>query len=155
MGEMAMDSKRTAKLVTFGKGGDTVYWGGHSTTSGYGNPDRPHAAAGEDIPDGTPALDTRPATDTDAGVSWVFKGPMVDPDLADGEGEECPEPSPVMAAGLSGSFLGLLAVQITERAKGRKRAGPLDYVSVSEYVAGWRDHGARVGRYEGGAIVWE
>jgi hypothetical protein len=146
------------RLVTFGKGGDTVYDDDGSRTSGYGNPDRPHAADGKDIPDGTPVLDTRAATDTDAGFALVFKGPMVDPSLPDGEVDPCPEPSPVLAYGLAhqpdGQFAGLLLRQAVSRNKGESR-GPLDSVSVAEYVRGWREHGARVGRYQAGAIVWE
>lgn len=143
------------RLVTFGRGGDTVYDDDGSRTTGYGNPDRPHAADGKDVPDGTPALDTRAAIDTDEGYSWAFRGPLCDPSLADGVTDECPEPSPFMAAGLSGGFLSSLALQVAHKAGGRKTPGPLDSVSVAEFVRGWREHGARVGEYKGGVIAWE
>lgn len=59
-----MSKQRTAKLVTFGRGGDTVYLGGGCTCTGYGKPDNPHAAKpddgpdGYDFPDGCPAIDS-------------------------------------------------------------------------------------------------
>lgn len=142
------------KLVCFGQGGDTLHYADGGTCSGYESPDRPHAAAGKDIPDGTPAIDKRAAIDTEEGFRWVFRGPMVNPAIPDGETERCPDPSPVMVAGLSGAFVGLVADHMASRHKGEPR-GPLDYVSVAEYVRGWREHGARIGAYRGGAIVWE
>ena len=121
-----------AKLVKSGRGCDTVYLGKGHTISGYGSPERPHA--GETgkangnliIPDGTPAIDVRAAVETDDGYRWVFKGPMVDVDLPDG--------------GCSGYS---------------KAPGAMDYVSTREYVEGWRQHGARIGHYSGGRIVWD
>lgn len=145
---------RVAKLVTFGRGGDTVYLGKGSTISGYGKPENPHAAKGETIPDGTPVIDTRAATETTEGIAWVFKGPMVDPDLPDGACDSCPQPSEVLAGGLTGGFRNMAALHMLSRAKKEKR-GPLDHVSVSEYVQGWREHGARIGSYQNGVIVWE
>ena len=142
------------KLVCFGQGGDTVHYAGGSTCSGYGNPDRPHAAEGKDIPDGTPVIDKRAAVDTSEGFKWVFRGPMVNVDLPDEGYEACPKPSETMIAGLQGSFNTMAGLHLASRAKGEPR-GPLDYVSVAEYVRGWREHGARIGTYQGGAIVWE
>lgn len=144
-----------AKLVKFGRGGDTVYYGQGRTSSGYGNPDKPHAASGEDIPDGTPAIDTREATETEAGYKWVFKGPMLNPDIADGERDECPEPSLTMVGGLQGAYLSSAALALAHKRSGSKEPGPLDFVGVREYVDGWRRHGARIGQYQGGRIVWE
>ncbi len=76
-----------------------------------------------DIPvEGIPVVDVREAVKTDAGYSWVFKGPLLDVDLADNEIDR------------------------------------LDGVSVSQYVQGWREHGARIGRFfvvDGkGVIEW-
>ncbi len=141
------------RLVTFGQGGDSTHDDNGSTCSGYGNPDRPHAAEGKDIPDGTPVIDKRKAVDTPEGYSWVFKGPLVNVNLPDGEACYCPEPSPILAAGVSGSYVGLLGLQAASRATQATR-GPLDEVSVSEYVRGWKEHGARIGEYQGGQIVW-
>lgn len=142
------------RLVKFGAGRDTVFDDDGSTISGYGSPERPHAAEGKDIPDGTPVLDVRAATETPEGFAWVFRGPMVDVKLPDGSYEPCPQPSEVMLGGLEGSFGAVAAMQVVSRAK-REPRGPLDFVSVSEYVQGWREHGARVGKYVGGVIVWE
>lgn len=150
----------TVKLVTFGRGGDTCYCGKGSTISGYGSPDRPHAgdATRHDIPDGTPALDLHPALESDEGIRWAICGPMVNVDLADDEIDRCPDPSEIFASAMveasrdGNPYAGMLAThQVTKR---RQRAGSLDSVSRSEYIAGWLERGARLGRYEGGRIVW-
>lgn len=147
-----------AKLVCFGLGGDSVEYGKGCRGSGYGTPERPHAAdpSSHIIPDGTIAIDKRPALKTEAGVSWVFKGPMVNVDLQDGDCSECPEPSPIFAGAVAGNEFGsLLALQASHRNAGKKTPGPLDFVSVNEFVAGWRALGARIGRYVAGQIIWE
>ena len=158
---------RTAKLVTFGQGGDTVHLAGerhpaetgfsvtHATIEGYGTPERPHAADPSkcDIPDGTPAVDMREAVLTKQGFNWVFKGPLVDVDIPENGAVPLPECEGVFAEALALNtpiFGALLALQA---AKGKDR-GPLDSVSVAEYIDGWKRHGARVGHYEKGQIVW-
>lgn len=146
--------ERTAKLVCFGRGGDSVEYGNGCRGSGYGTPERPHASAGCIIPDGTPAIDKRPAIETDEGFNWVFKGPMCNPDLVDDEVTECPEPSGALVAGVSGNQYGaLLTLQHAHKAVSRT-PGPLDFVSIRQYVEGWRRVGARIGHYENGVIVW-
>lgn len=147
------------KLVSFGRGGDSTEYGKGCHGSGYGSPERPHAAdpAKHTIPDGTFAIDKRDAVETPAGFALVFNGPMVDVDLPDGESSECPEPSEIMAGAMSqsgNSFGTLLALQSAHKAT-KKTPGPLDFVSISEYVAGWRSVGARIGQYTAGQIVWE
>lgn len=147
--------QRVAKLVCFGRGGDSVEYGGGCRGSGYGTPERPHAAEGEVIPDGTPVIDKRAAVETEAGFAWVFKGPMCNPDIVDDEVIACPVPSDALVAGVSGNSYGtLLALQGVHKLASTE-PGPLDYVSVKRYVDGWREHGARIGHYEGGVIVWE
>lgn len=160
---------RTAKLVTFGQGGDTVHLAGekhpaetgfnvtHATIEGYGSPERPHAAnpAECNIPDGTPAVDLREAVKTKEGFDWVFKGPLVDVDIPEGDAkpltlQETDGPIAAALAANSATFGALLAFQAT---KGKER-GPLDSVSVAEYIDGWKRHGARIGHYEKGRIVW-
>ena len=147
----------TAKLVCFGNGGDSVEWGRHCSSSGYGNPDNPHAAApSEDkvFPDGCPVIDKRPALETKEGFAWVFKGPMVDVDLKDGS-RECPQPSELFASAVAeNAFGGLLALQADHKLCDDSEPGPLDYVPTSVYVEGWRQRGARIGHYENGEIVW-
>lgn len=147
--------QRTAKLVCFGNGGDSVEYGGGCRGSGYGTPERPHAAEGCVIPDGTPAIDKRAAVNTPEGLAWVFKGPMCNPDLPDDAVEACPEPSQALVAGIAGNSYGtLMAIHGLHKAK-ESTPGPLDYVSIRQYVEGWREHGARIGHYEGGVIVWD
>ena len=150
-----------AMLVEFGKGGDTVYFAAerganfscYSTATGYGTPEQPHAA--HDIPDGVPAIDVRAAVETEAGFEWAFKGPIVNVDLPDGACEECPKPSPTFAMAVAKNGFGrALALQAASKKRRPTEPGPLDRVSVAEYVQGWREHGARVGTYSGGRIVW-
>ena len=147
-----------AKLVHFGRGGDTVHFAKGHECSGYGSPENPHAACNHGdtvIPDGCPVVDVREAVETTEGYKWVFKGPMVNVDLADDEVDECPIPSPLFASAMvegGGSFGGLLAIHAAQRAV-KQRSG-LDSVSIREYLDGWREHGARIGEYQNGKIVW-
>lgn len=146
-----------AKLVKFGRGGDTVHFGHGSTSSGYGSPENPHAAAGIEIPDGTPAVDMRAAVETPEGYAWVFRGPLVDVDLEDGEVDPCPELSGIMAGAImadsSNPYAGLLLTHQATRTSSPR--GSLDSVCIREYLAGWRAHGARIGSYQAGKIVWD
>ncbi len=154
---------RACKLVQFGRGGDQVYlarldkedtWGG-GMISGYGTPERPHAAEGFHPADGTPVLDVRPALETREGYLFAFKTPMVDPELQDGLIDRMPDPDPLFAEAVAGNQYGsMLSLQRLHKASGSKAAGPLDKVSVRQYVAGWAAVGARVGAYRNGEIVW-
>lgn len=145
-----------AKFVKFGRGGDTVYYGGGCVGSGYGTPESPHAAKPAEIPDGTPVIDIRDAVETKAGYSWVFCGPMLNPDMPDGAIDYCPEPSGIMANAMAEtSYGGLLTIQKVQRSAEPKAAGALDHVGIADYIAGWRQRGARVGQYVGGQIVWD
>lgn len=154
---------KIAKLVCFGKGGDSVEFSGKGSLSGYGSWERPHAARpgvhGDyllEIPDGTPVVDVSTAVEYQVGVSWSLRGPMVDVDLPDNARVDCPEPSDALRLGLDGEFRALLGLQDIHRRGGhRSQAGPLDYVSTAEYVRGWKEHGAAVGHYEHGVIVWD
>ena len=148
------DKKTVVKLVVFSPAGDRTYSTEGETSKGYGTPEKPHAAAGKDIPDGTPVIDNRAAIDTDKGFGWVFAGPMVDVNIPWGAVSKCPAPTPEMATGLQGAFATLAGLHLAARQE-KASAGPLDMVSVEEYVNGWRDHGARIGRYQGGNIEWE
>lgn len=149
---------RVARFVTFANGGDVVYYDCSSRCSGYGTPERPHAAdpAKENIPDGTIALDKRPALETPEGYKLVFRGPMVNPDIPDDAPfQECPVPSEIFAGAMASSgnsFGTLLSLQATKKPG---TAGALDYVSISEYCRLWCAVGARIGRYVGGVIQWE
>lgn len=149
-----------AKLVVFGGGGDTVYIDRNTTCTGYGSPERPHAADPKDgaqFPDGTPALDLRQAIETTEGYRWVFRGPMVDVDLPDDGVEECPQALPIMAAAMTSdpsNEFGLLLVLQAAHKSASNEPGPLDRVSVAAYVAGWVAHGARLGHYRNNVIEW-
>lgn len=156
---------RTAKLVVFGGGGDTVYLSANAHISGYGSPERPHAAECRDgkdldIPDGCPAVDLREAIKTTEGFNWVIKGPMVNIDLDDGARSDLAlkdRDMGIVGAIAAGSpeFSSLLQLQRAHEGKRTEKAGPLDHVAIPEYLDGWRAHGAKVGEYQGGTIVWE
>ena len=142
-----------AKLLKFGNGGHVIYFLNppykNCTCSGYEDPEtfvKPYhwwAHPKDQIsrhwdgyvfpPDGLPVIDLREAVETDPGYSWVFKSPMVNPDLPEG------------------------AVERLDNRDGPPRS--LDCVSVSEYVRGWREHGAKIGKAfirDGACIIeWE
>lgn len=151
-----------AKLVCFGRGGHSIDFGridhgSYSSTSrlsGYCSPDNPPVSRDDcEIPDGTPVIDKLPAIETEAGYAWVFKGPMVDVDLVDGDCDECPQPSALFATAVAeNAYGGLLAVHAVGRLAGKR--GALDSVSLREYIEGWREHGGRIGEYQGGRIIW-
>lgn len=163
-----------ARLLTFGMGGHTIYGTG-SRCQGYEDPESfcplyhwwahpaeqmtSHWSSYEVGADGIPCIDVRAAVESEAGSRWVFRGPMCDVNLADGEADILGEVSPLFAGAVAGnSFGGLLMIH--EASKATQARGALDSVSVAEYARGWRDHGARIGRaYRNadgsGRIVWE
>lgn len=150
-----------AKLVVFGREGDTVHYGrapgsicGKCTGTGYGKPDRPHAA--ENLPAGVLCLDLLPAIETDEGFRHAIRGPMVDVDLPDEEVSRCPDPSPIFAAAVAENQFGYLLALNEIHRRTSAAPGPLDHVSITQYVAGWKKLGARIGRTLGnGLIDWE
>lgn len=112
-----------------------------------------------DIPaEGVPVLDKRAAIETEKGYDWVFKSPMVDVRLPDGEVSKLGEVSPIMMPAVAAyGCIGILAE--TRKCQAARKAGPLDDVSVSEYIQGWIEHGARYGVFTvnpdgSGKITW-
>lgn len=153
--------ERTAKLVTFGRGGDTVEYSRWEHGSGYGSPENPHAAdpTSHEIPDGCPVIDMRPAVDAGPGVAMAISGPMVNVDLEPGEVDALCDTTPnLMAATMKAepgnAFGALLVNQEFARAQGRKY-GPLDSVDLETYISLWREAGARIGTVQGGEFIWE
>lgn len=173
-------AKRTAKakLLKFGQGGHTLHYveEGYSNCScqGYCDPESfvkayhwwAHPAEqlsyhfeGYDIPvEGIPVIDVREAVSTPEGYKWVFRGPLLDVQLAEGEVDELGKINPLMAVAMAGNAYGtLIADHLVTKASSAR--GSLDGVSVGEYVKGWREHGARIGRLyvEGTSarIEWE
>jgi hypothetical protein len=170
-----------AKLLTFGKGGHALYLArdgggcsGSACCQGYESPEsfvKPYhwwAHPPEQIsyhwgnytipPEGVPVIDTNSATDTKEGRAWSFHGPMVDVDLPDGEIDRLGDVSPIMGPAVAA--FGMTAMVAENKAAVQsKKAGPLDSVAIPEYIAGWRDHGARIGRFflagNIGRIEWE
>jgi hypothetical protein len=157
---MLIDTKtEPVKLITFGAGGDTVYYSRGSYSQGYGTPENPHAAnpTTKNIPDGTPVVDTTAAGKTREGIAWAIKGPLVNVDLAEGECAPLEIDKDSLVAGAAAAtnrtFAFLLALQMVAK-HGVTTRGPLDHVSIAEYAHGWKEHGARIGHYEAGKIVW-
>ena len=94
-------------------------------------------------------VDTRPAVETEEGLAWAFRGPLVNVDLAPGEVDALREVPAMMASAMAGNSYGtLLAMQATHnRSTG---PGPLDGVDVETWVRGWKAHCARAGFIRGG-----
>lgn len=153
---------QTPKLVTFGKGGDQVYYSRSCHSSGYGSPERPHAAdfgAGPFPPDGCPVIDKCPAVDAGKGTSLAIRGPMVDVDLEPGQVDRLQDLSGNLMvhamASEPGNQYGRLALMQMAARQTRQEYGPLDHVDIATYVRLWRVAGARIGHYQFGRIVWE
>lgn len=108
--------------------------------------------------DGVPVIDIRKAVETPEGYSWVFKGPLLDVSLQDGEIDALPEVSPLMAPAIV-AYGQAAALVETRRCQEQRKAGPLDGVSTAEFVRGWKEHGARIGRCfvngNDGRIEWD
>ena len=118
-------------LFTFGQGGHQIYYRGdhRSILSGYDRPDDPNVA--KDLPDGVTVINKRDILDNDDAIHLLISGPMVNVSLDDG------------------------TVSYLDRATAGTTPGPLDQVSVPEYVKLWREVGAAIGIVQGGRIVWE
>lgn len=149
------------KLVVFGNGGTTVHFSnshrctGEKSREAFFAPSRwwTHEWAerkGIEQWEGVPFVDLRAAVETEAGYRLCIAGPMVNVDLAEGEVDALPDVSPLMAGAMQGtSYGGLLTLQKASKVAGRK-AGPLDGICVSEYMALWREVGADVGTIKAG-----
>lgn len=164
------------KLVTFGAGGSTVYYGrppevpgqgyqmGASQLQGYEKPETFFAvskwwahdyltATDPAQYEGVPFVDMRAAVNQSAGFRMALHGPMVDVDLADEAVKECPQPSDLFASAMltqGGEFGSLLVMQAVAKATDRQAPGPLDAVSVKEFLRRWKEAGAPVGYIESG-----
>jgi hypothetical protein len=87
-----------------------------------------------------------------------LKGPLVDCKIeSDTYIDRCPEPSPIFAGAVKGNEFGtLLAMQQLGYGKEKPSdPGPLDSVSPKAYAEWWKKHGASVGKFIGGKIVWD
>jgi hypothetical protein len=110
-------------------------------------------------PEGIPVLDKIPAIETKAGFEWVFRGPMLNPKLSDGEIDACPNASPLLEPAIAAyGMKSLYADTKVKQAQGK--AGPLDGVYLTEYIEGWLKVGARLGRFtvdseNNGKITWQ
>lgn len=155
-------------LVTFGRGGYTIYYQPVSSetavsnmrTSGYSSPEDffkgGHGSGKDAAPfEGCPVIDMRAAARTPSGVRMAISGPMVSPALTDSEVEKCPTPSPLLEEGLRNSPVGGLVDLAAKQRSAGVRAGAFDLVSVPEYMRLWRQAGARIGVVRGGVIEFE
>lgn len=143
-----------AKLVTVGRGGCTIYINRQFKIIISGDlrdvkPDKDLI-----IPDGCPVVDTRPAVETPAGVAWAIRGPLVNPDLVDDAVEKCEKAPDYMQRAIGGVYGQALAIHDIVTKRDPNNPGPLDMVSVRDFVLGWKAHGARVGFYRNGVIEW-
>lgn len=149
-------NKHHVVTISFGRGGHSVKgWmdSGSFDLSGYEDPDSFVKEGLEPeyvLPkEGVPVVDMRAAVETREGFNYAIRGPLC---CRKGTPQVCPEPSAMLMSGLQGSFATYAALQVTHKGP---EPGPLDEVSVDDWVAGWKAHGARVGRYDGQGITWE
>ena len=166
----------TPALVTFGKGGSSVYFlprregtlsYSSSTLQGYNTPEDffatgrwwAHDYATRVDPEqyeGVPYIDMRKAVETAEGVKMAIAGPMVGITLQPEEVEKCPVPSDILAYALASDegnqFGQLLTLNEVQRAA-KKKYGALDQVDIATYQQLWRDAGAEVGTIVGGKFV--
>lgn len=101
-----------------------------------------------------PVLDKRPALRTNPVLG--IKSPLVDVELEAGKVERLDASAArSMLPGLSGGFEVLAALAIAN--DGKPEPGPLDSVSLADYLEWWRSRGARLGRMDGEGlhIVWQ
>ncbi|MHC1597882.1 MAG: hypothetical protein ACXQT3_06175 [Methermicoccaceae archaeon] len=161
---MSEEEKEKAALIVFGRGGHTIhcYPRGHYTNiriEGYDSPESLDLTKHE-FAEGVPVLDLR-----NVSPRAVIAAPLCDTSLREGEEERFDE----VVAGLSPTEKTAakmitrevvrhsphLAAVLAEAARPHEGPGPLDKVSVSAYVKWWAQvPNARVGRIEGGRIVW-
>ena len=151
---------RHPALLTFGQGGHQIYYRGdhRSILSGYDRPDDPNVA--KDLPDGVTVINKRDILDNDDAIHLLISGPMVNVSLDDGEVSYLSDTLNSIVAQYakddSGNSMGsLVRLQEQHRATAGTIPGPLDQVSVPEYVKLWREVGATIGIVQGGRIVWE
>jgi hypothetical protein len=166
-------SNGTPALVTFGRGGSTVYYMprkegtlnyGVCRREGYDTPDNffapsrwwAHDYATRTDPEpyeGVAFVDMREAVEHDAGVKMSISGPMVDITLPPGEIARCPEPSDLLALAVAGNEFGaLLSIQGEQRASGAQY-GALDSVDIATYQRLWKAAGAKIGKVKDGQFV--
>jgi len=101
-----------------------------------------------------PVLDKRPALQAHPVLG--IQSPLVDVGLEDGTVERLDaRAARSMLPGLSGGFEVLAACAIVH--DGKPEPGPLDSVSLRDYLEWWVSRGARLGRMdeEGLRIVWQ
>ena len=148
--------KDTPKLVTFGNGGDTIHFSVGHTCSGYGSPERPHAAKGKDIPDNTPCVDMREPCSRSEGIKLSIGGPMVNVDLDPGQVSRMGKVTGIFAQAVTsepGNQFGQL-INLHNGLEGKTEFGPLDDVAIDIYLSLWKNAGARIGSYQDNKPVW-
>lgn len=158
---------KKAFLISFGLGGHTVETGetwregtrvkGH--ISGYDSPESFERALERAEKDSYPPLAGVPVLDKRAVLNehpeFSLRSPLVDVDLPNGKVDRIDtRAARNMLPGLSGGFDVLAAAAICH--EGKEEPGPLDSVSLRDYVAWWVSRGARLGHMDetGLRIVW-
>lgn len=158
---------KRAFLICFGLGGHSVetaetYKDGtrvKGSLSGYDSPESferalAHGEKAEYPPlGGVPVLDQRRVLRANPMLS--VRSPLVDVDLAEGTVDRLDTAAAQrMLPGLSGGFDTLAAAALAHA--GKLEPGPLDGVSVADFIAWWVSRDARLGRMDetGTRIVW-
>lgn len=159
-------STLSAVLVSFGLGGHTITCKAGVAVQGYESPEsfckrleaghyskEPDPISFEDCPvlDKCSLLRKKPML--------AIASPLPSASLEAGEVDRLDTRHSFVAQAMasdSGNGFGQLVRAHEACTKARpKEPGPLDSISIPDYVQWWRARGARVGRIQGSSIVWE
>jgi hypothetical protein len=158
------DPGQKPMLVSFGDGGHRVDWNKNCHQSGYEKPEtffclshwwaHKYLDYVDPVPyEGVPWVDKRAAIGTPRGFSWVFRGPMCNPELPVGKIDRLPEPDEMTMMMLHPINKAILLMGAATAKV--QPAGSLDYVDIQTYIKGWMEHGAVGGFIRDGYFIVE
>lgn len=152
-------TQRGIKLIGWGLAGphgDGMYNERDTFSSSGWSYDPRTWANNQTIPDGTPVIYTGHLLAERPALAWI--APMVDVRLDDNTISRCPDlGQSIVAQAIKATGTGFAPIiDCHEKAQAIAPAepGPLDSISVAALVRWWRQRGATVGEYRGGAVIW-
>jgi len=145
------------KLASLGLGGNTMEYGGGCMSSWYLH-DIAEIAEHyrKELSEGVLLIDKRPAVEDNP--AYAFASPMVNVDMEDGEIDRfgsryLAEDNLIVSALKETAWGGVIHAAEIAAQVAPDKAGPLDYVPISQYVEWWRLRGAVIYRYDGAQFV--
>lgn len=125
------------------------------SVSSYEGLERFLESHGPEIVDGSPVVDLRPLDDLPNRVRLAWDAPMCDPNITDDsvdrwQGSDDMGFAPMIAGNYFGARGALAAMTTTT-----DTPGPYDHVSPWRLARYWSEHGARIGRFENGKVIWQ